>query len=83
MALTPQEQALVDTLSRRPRAVFSREALLRHLPAQDHVTASNRSPRQVGVVVTMVRHKLGKSAIETVWGEGYRLGPGTRRIVGA
>lgn len=76
MHLTPAEAALIEALERARSRALGRRSLLRHLPARDHVLADRRHERQVTIVVTAIRKKLGRDSIETVWGEGYRLGPG-------
>lgn len=69
VTLTDRERAVLHTLSRRPGAVVSKQALLREVWAgesDDHV---------VEVTIGRLRRRLGEagSCIETVMRRGYRL----------
>lgn len=66
--LTDRECALLATLMRSPRTVFTRPQLLMH--AFDGVD----SEAAVDLYVHYLRRKLGKTAVRTVHGSGYRLG---------
>lgn len=66
--LTERESALLATLMRSPRTVFSRSQLL--VRAFDGV----ESEAAVDLYVHYLRRKLGKSVIRTVHGYGYRFG---------
>lgn len=72
--LTAHEFALVHLLASHPGIVFSREALLTRIWADDiHVTA-----RSVDTLVKRVRQKIEQEPgtprfILTVWGAGYRF----------
>lgn len=73
--LTRQQRALVGILfAAYPRAVPHYD-LLDAIPGRDHV--EERQLQVVKVLVSHVRARLGKAAIENLRGEGYRLGPAT------
>ncbi len=66
--LTDRECALLATLMRTPRSVFSRPQLLgRAFDGLD-------SDAAVDLYVHYLRRKLGKNVIRTVHGSGYRFG---------
>ncbi|MQA24787.1 MAG: response regulator [Micromonosporaceae bacterium] len=67
--LTLREYALLEYLMRRPGAVVSKIELL------DHVwdASVDTDPNIVEVYVGYLRRKLGRGAVETVRGAGYRL----------
>jgi DNA-binding response OmpR family regulator len=66
--LTERECALLETLMRAPRTVFSRPQLL--LRAFDGL----ESDAAVDLYVHYLRRKLGKQIVRTVHGAGYRFG---------
>jgi DNA-binding response OmpR family regulator len=66
--LTDRECALLATLMRSPRTVFTRPQLLMH--AFDGVDSESA----VDLYVHYLRRKLGKNVVRTVHGSGYRLG---------
>jgi len=66
--LTDRESALMATLMRSPRTVFSRAQLL--MRAFDGV----ESEATVDLYVHYLRRKLGKNVVRTVHGSGYRFG---------
>ena len=66
--LTDRESALLATLMRSPRTVFSRPQLL--MRAFDGV----ESEAAVDLYVHYLRRKLGKNVVRTVHGSGYRFG---------
>lgn len=66
--LTDRECALLATLMRSPRTVFTRPQLLMH--AFDGV----ESEAAVDLYVHYLRRKLGKNVVRTVHGSGYRFG---------
>ena len=66
--LSERESALLERLARRPAQVFSREDLL------ENVFAAADDPGVVDTYVHHLRRKLGREAVETVRGVGYRLG---------
>lgn len=66
--LTERECALLATLMRSPRSVFTRKQLL--MRAFDGVD----SEAAVDLYVHYLRRKLGKNAVRTVHGSGYRFG---------
>ena len=70
IALSERESALLERLARRPGQVFSRDDLLAT------VFAAADDPGVVDTYVHHLRRKLGRSAVETVRGVGYRLGRG-------
>ncbi|MEO7753536.1 MAG: response regulator transcription factor [Terracoccus sp.] len=70
VTLTTRECALLEMLARRPSQVFGQSELMGKLfpeAADDGL---------VGVYVYHLRQKLGRRAVETVRGLGYRLGDG-------
>ncbi len=68
--LTAREYALLLALARRPGAILSRAQLAEALYGWDENLASNA----VDVHVHNLRRKLGRDAIQTQRGLGYRLG---------
>lgn len=66
--LSEREAALLGLLAARPRQVFSRAELL------DQVFGDAESDAAVDTYVHYLRRKLGRSAVRTVRGVGYRLG---------
>ena len=66
--LSEREFTLVQVLASRPNRVFTREELL------EAVFAGADSPGAVDTYVHYVRRKLGKGAVRTVHGRGYRWG---------
>jgi len=70
--LTRQQRTLMGALIAawpRPLDAFQIDEMLPH---QDH--AADRDLKLAASIVNAVRRKLGREAIETVWGEGYRAG---------
>ena len=67
VALTERECAVLEVLAARPTRVFTREELL------DRVFDAE-TPGAVDTYVSYLRRKLGRDAIITVHGLGYRLG---------
>lgn len=65
--LTARECALLEVLAARPGRVFTRDELL------DRVFDAE-TPGTVDTYVSYLRRKLGRGAISTVHGLGYRLG---------
>jgi DNA-binding response OmpR family regulator len=67
--LTTREYALLEYLMRRAGQVVSKIELL------DHVwdAAADTAPNAVEVYIGYLRRKLGRDALETVRGAGYRL----------
>lgn len=70
--LTPREWAILERLSRRPGAVASRAQLEESLYAFGEEVESNA----IEAHVSRLRAKLGRAAVETVRGFGYRMGRG-------
>jgi two-component system response regulator QseB len=66
--LTEREAALLATLARRPGRTFTREELL------DLVFDGADGPAVVDTYVHYLRRKLGRGAVRTVRGTGYRMG---------
>ena len=66
--LSEREFEFVHLLASRPTRVFTREELL------EAVFAGADSPGAVDTYVHYVRRKLGKGAVQTVHGRGYRWG---------
>jgi two-component system OmpR family response regulator len=69
VALTAREYAVLEYLMRRAGQVVSKTELL------DHVwdAAEDTAPNAVEVYVGYLRRKIGRDALETVRGAGYRL----------
>jgi DNA-binding response OmpR family regulator len=79
VTLTRMEYDLLETLSSRPRVVFTRQQLLD--AAWDDAAGVASDEHLVDIHIGHLRHKLGddpKAAryILTVRGVGYRMGPG-------
>jgi two-component system OmpR family response regulator len=70
--LSAKEFALLETLMRHPGEVLSRLALIEHAWDIAYESRSN----VVDVYVRRLRAKVGRDAIETVRGGGYRLRAG-------
>ncbi len=68
--LTERECTLLEVLARRGHQIFSRDELMRL------VFPEGEDEGLVGIYVHHIRRKLGRNAIETVRGLGYRLGRG-------
>lgn len=68
VALSERESGLLAVLAGRPRQVFSRQDLLAR------VFDEAESENAVDTYVHYLRRKLGRSAVRTVRGLGYRLG---------
>jgi DNA-binding response OmpR family regulator len=66
--LSATECRLLEVLARRPRQVFTRPELL------ELVFDSGDGPGSVDTYVYYLRRKLGKEAVHTVHGLGYRWG---------
>ena len=66
--LSPAESALLVQLARRPSRVFTREEL------REALSPGTSSPSLVDTYVYTIRRKLGRSAVRTVRGVGYRAG---------
>jgi two-component system, OmpR family, response regulator len=69
LSLTAREFALLETFMRHPGAVLTRFELLEHVWDGSYENRSN----VIEVYVGYLRDKLGRDAIETVRGAGYRL----------
>jgi two-component system, OmpR family, response regulator len=69
LSLTAREFALLEIFMRRPGEVLSRFELLEHAWDDSYENRSN----VIEVYVGYLRDKLGREAIETVRGAGYRL----------
>jgi two-component system, OmpR family, response regulator len=69
--LTARELALLEYLLRHPGRVVPKAELLDHV--WDHPVQSDLN--LVEVYVGYLRRKLGREAVQTVRGAGYRLGP--------
>jgi len=72
LALTQREFALLETFMRQPGEVLSKFELLEHVWDESYENRSN----VIEVYVGYLREKLGREAIETVRGAGYRLRAG-------
>jgi two-component system, OmpR family, response regulator len=75
MSLTPREFALLEMFMRHPGEVLSRFELLEHVWDAAYENRSN----VIEVYVGYLRDKLGRDAIETVRGAGYRLSTDANR----
>jgi two-component system, OmpR family, response regulator len=69
LSLTPREFGLLEVFMRHPGDVLSRFELLEHVWDEAYENRSN----VIEVYVGYLRDKLGREAIETVRGAGYRL----------
>ena len=69
LSLTALEFALLETFMRRPGEVLSRYELLEHVWDGSYEHRSN----VIEVYIGYLRDKIGRDAIETVRGAGYRL----------
>jgi two-component system, OmpR family, response regulator len=69
LSLTPREFALLEMFMRHPGELLTRFELLEHVWDQAYENRSN----VIEVYVGYLRDKLGRDAIETVRGAGYRL----------
>ncbi len=70
--LSPREFQLLEQLMRHPREAVSKLDLLEHVFDADPDT----HPNVVEVYVGYLRRKLGRDAVLTVRGGGYRIGTG-------
>jgi two-component system, OmpR family, response regulator len=68
--LTAQEFRILNYFMHRKARVISQSELLDHL----YSLATERDPNTVEVYVARLRRKLGRDAIKTLRGLGYRLG---------
>ncbi len=68
--LTRKEWAVIERISRRPGMIVTRDQLEEALYAFDAEVESNA----IEAHVSRLRAKLGRSAVETVRGFGYRMG---------
>jgi len=68
VTLSPRESDLLETLARRPEQVFTREDLV------ERVFDGADTPGVVDTYVHYLRRKLGRQAVLTVRGVGFRLG---------
>ena len=66
--LSRQESLLLETFARRPTRVFTRDELLEAVFGRADTLGA------VDTYVHYLRRKLGRGAVETVHGVGYRLG---------
>lgn len=72
--LSQREWAILEALLQRPSSILTKSQLEERLYSFDSEVESNT----IEVYVSRLRKKLGRDAIETVRGLGYRLGrPGT------
>ena len=72
IGLSEREYLLLKELMRAPGDTFSEQQLLERVWGYDFDPGTN----VVEVYVRRIRAKLGVASIETVRGEGYRVGPG-------
>ena len=70
VALTAMEYRILSYLMHRPDRVVSQGELVEHVYAQDF----DRDSNTIEVLIGRLRKKLGKEAIVTLRGLGYRLG---------
>ena len=71
VTLTSHEHKVLEYLMHRPGQLVSRSELTEHIYAQDF----DRDSNTIEVFVGRLRRKLAADLIETVRGQGYRLGP--------
>ncbi len=72
VALTPKEWAILDRLSRHPDLIVPRADLEEALYANGEEVESNA----IEAHISRLRTKLGRGAVDTVRGFGYRMGRG-------
>ena len=78
--LSPKEYSLLELFLRHPRRLFSRNAILEHLwsvgdfPGEETVKAHIKGVRRKLALVG------ARDLIETVYGMGYRLRPGSAQV---
>ena len=70
VALTAMEYRILSYLMHRPDRAVSQSELVEHVYAQDF----DRDSNTIEVLIGRLRKKLGKEAIVTLRGLGYRLG---------
>jgi len=68
--LTAQEFRILNYFMHRQGRVISQVDLIAHLYPQEE----DRDPNTIEVYVARLRRKLGRGAIKTLRGLGYRLG---------
>jgi DNA-binding response OmpR family regulator len=68
IGLSARECDLLQILARHPKQIFSREELLHRVFSAADATGS------VDTYVHYLRRKLGRDAVRTVRGQGYRMG---------
>lgn len=72
VAMTSRELAVLYLLAKKPEAIFSRDAIMRHISGVDTAIFS----RAVDILVSRVRRKLHPlDCIQTVRNRGYRFSP--------
>lgn len=71
VVLTRHEYKVLEYLMHRIGSVVSRTEIIEHIYAQDY----DRDSNTVEVFIGRLRKKLPAELIETVRGQGYRLGP--------
>ncbi len=71
VVLTSHEYKVLEYLMHRIGSVVSRTEIIEHIYAQDY----DRDSNTVEVFIGRLRKKLPADLIETVRGQGYRLGP--------
>lgn len=71
VVLTSHEYKVLEYLMHRIGSVVSRTEIIEHIYAQDY----DRDSNTVEVFIGRLRKKLPAELIETVRGQGYRLGP--------
>jgi DNA-binding response OmpR family regulator len=70
LEMTAQEFRILNYFMHRQGRVISQSQLLEHLYSAD----SDRDPNTIEVYVARLRRKLGRDAIKTLRGLGYRFG---------
>lgn len=75
LGLTQQEARLAVVLFQAKGRVLTREQLLEAI-------STGGSPSGVSTVLSVVRSVIGRAAIETVQGVGYRITPAGQKIIG-
>lgn len=72
--LSKQQLRMIGALYRAYPGWLDGYSILEASPPRDHVKGDDRALKSVTTLVAHLRKKLGKDAITTIWGSGYRLG---------
>jgi DNA-binding response OmpR family regulator len=81
-AMSPQCAWLAAKLYAAKGKLVSRWALFEGMPGPNGaIPSEDRHPKIVAVIACRTRHRLGQDAIETVWGQGFRMTDIGRAVV--